>query len=72
MHERTPAELVAHIEALGAELGFPVIDLCRRAGISRATWQRVKAGKEDIWLKTLRSLQTLASDLEAEKKRGRK
>jgi predicted transcriptional regulator len=67
MQERTPAELVAQIEADAVGLGFPVVDLCRRADVSRATWQRIKAGKSDPRVSTWKRLLALAAALEVEK-----
>jgi predicted transcriptional regulator len=72
MQERTPAELVALIEADGKALGFPVVDLCRRAKISRATWQRIKGGASEPKLSTWKRLQALAAALEAEKQGAKK
>lgn len=56
----TIQEQIAAIEAAvrGADKG--IHDLCRRAGISRATWQRWKAGKTSPTLQNWRSVEEAA------------
>lgn len=44
--------LVRRTEARAKELGLSVPELCRRAKVNRATWQRWKAGKN--WPNTKR------------------
>lgn len=54
--------LIISIETTGkaAEPKRMPNDLCREAGINRATWQRIKAGKVKPSYDSLRALEALA------------
>lgn len=41
----TLLEQIAEIETKARDMGLTIDELCERAGIDRATWQRWKAGK---------------------------
>jgi len=57
--------LIAAIERAGKSVEPKRMpgDLCREAGVNRATWQRIKAGKVKPSYDSLRALQSLARTL---------
>lgn len=42
---QTPADLIKKLEEIGREADLSVPDLCKKADVDRATWQRLKAGQ---------------------------
>lgn len=61
---QTPADLIKKLEAVGREADLSVPDLCKRAKIDRATWQRLKAGKNEPRFATYRRLNSLLQKLQ--------
>ena len=58
-----PRQLIADLEAEAARLRLPIDEICARAKINRATWQRIKAGKTNSSIPTYGRLKDLLSEL---------